>query len=257
MCLASGVHFCVGTLRVSGTPLISGVSPQVEVMKRAASIEALLKKARADFAELKTAYESSLHEKNIREDLRVSIKNILENLRSCLDYMAHDIFESKCSAAKKPDRLYFPIRQSAAEFKQTTIKDFPGLEQSAPVVHSLLDAVQPYHDPWLGQFNKLNNHNKHQDLVEQTRTESRHVTVSHGSGSVSWGPGVTFGGGVSVMGVPIDPRTQLPVPNNVVKTDVVTWVDFRFGEIDQPVLPFVESSIQRVTKLFEDLRRPV
>jgi len=223
-------------------------------MKRDASIEALLRKARTDFAELKAAYESSLHEKTIREDLRVSIKNIFENLRSCLDYVAHDIFESKCSAAKKPDRLYFPIRPSVAEFRQAATKDFPGLEQSAPAVHAVLDAVQPYRDPWLGQFNKLNNHNKHQDLVEQTRTESRQVTVSRGGGSVSWGPGVTFGGGVSVMGVPIDPRTQLPVPNDVVKTDVVTWVDFRFAEIDQPVLPFVEASLQHVTKLFGDLK---
>lgn len=223
-------------------------------MKRAGSIAALLKKARADFARLKDEYNASLHEKHVREDLKVSIKNIFENLRSCLDYLAHDIHETHCAGSKKPDRLYFPIRQSATDFGTAITSDFPGLPSAAPQVYSMLEAAQPFRDPWLGQFNKLNNHNKHQDLVEQSRSEARHVTVSRGGGSVSWGPGVTFGSGVSVMGVPIDPKTQMPVPNAVVKTEVVTWVDFRFREIDQAVLPFIEKSIENVEKLFSSLR---
>jgi len=223
-------------------------------MKRAASIEALLKKAGSDFSELKDSYNTSLHEKHVREDLKVSIKNIFENLRSCLDYLAQEIFETHCASSKKSDRLYFPIRATPKEFIQTVAKDYPGLATTATTVYRILDALQPYQDTWLGQFNKLNNHNKHQDLVEQTRTESRRVTVSRGSGSVSWGPGVTFGSGVSVMGVPIDPRTQMPVPNTTAATKIVTWVDFRFREIDQSVLPFIETSLQRVSKLFEELR---
>lgn len=223
-------------------------------MKRAASIDALLKKANADFCELKAAYDTSLHQRQVREDLKVSIKNIFENLRSCLDYIAQDTFETHCATAKKPDRLYFPIRPTAHEFSLAVSKDYPGLQGTSKAVYDLFDSVQPYQDPWLGQFNKLNNHNKHQDLVEQTRTEARRVTVSRGGGSVSWGPGVSFGSGVSVVGVPIDPKTQMPVPNTVAKTEVVIWVDFRFKEIDQPVLPFVETSIKNVTKVFHALR---
>lgn len=223
-------------------------------MKRATSIEALLTKASADFEELRTAYNSSLDEKHVREDLKVLIKNIFENLRSCLDYIAQDTFDTHCAAAKKPDRLYFPIRATAPEFSQAMLKDYPSLQTTAKAVYDLFESVQPYQDPWLGQFNKLNNHNKHQDLVEQTRTEARHVTVSRDGGSVSWGPGVTFGSGVSVVGVPIDSKTQMPVPNTVAKTEVVTWVDFRFKEIDEPVLRFVEYSIQSVDKLFQILK---
>ncbi len=223
-------------------------------MKRSKSIEALLARAKQDLAELKKAYDASLHEKHVREDLKVSIKNIYENLRSCLDYIAHDTFEKFCAPSKKPDRLYFPIRQTATEFKSTVSKAFPALETAAPGLYACLEAVQPYESVWLGKFNKLNNHNKHQDLVEQTRTEARQVTVSRGGGSVSWGPGVTFGSGVSVMGVPIDRRTQMPVPNAVAKTEVVTWVDFRFSEIDEPVLGFTESSIAAVEDLFGKVR---
>ena len=222
-------------------------------MKRAASIEALLKKANADFVALKAAYESSLGEKHVRDDLKVSIKNIFENLRSCLDYLAHDVWDKHCSTGTRPDRLYFPIRSTVGEFAHTIAKDYPNLQTTAKVVYDTLEGVQPYHDPWLGQFNKLNNHNKHQDLVEQSRTEERRVTVSRGTGSVSGGPGVTFGSGVHVMGVPIDPRTQMPVPNPDAKVEVVVWVGFQFKEIGRPVLPFVEESIRNVDKLFRAL----
>lgn len=223
-------------------------------MKRAPGIEALLKKATSDATDLKAAYEESLAEKHVNDDLKVSIKNIFENLRSCLDYMAHDAFDTLCGDTPKPSKLYFPIRSTPTEFQQAIARDFPGLAVASKAVYDVLEARQPYIDPWLGQFNKLNNHNKHQDLVEQTRTESRQVTVSRGGGSVSWGQGVTFGGGVSVMGVPIDPRTQLPVPNTVARTEIVTWVDFRFREIDQSVLPFVDTSIANIKDMFSKLR---
>jgi hypothetical protein len=226
-------------------------------MQRASSIGALLKRATADSSELHAAYEASLHAKHVSDELRVQIKSIFENLRSCFDYMAQDIFDSKCAGAKKPSRLCFPIRQSAPEFQQAIASDFPGLALAAPAVVATIEAIQPYNDPWLGKFNKLNNHNKHQDLAAQTRSEARHVKVSRGDGAVSWGPGVTFGSGVSVMGVPIDHRTQMPVPNNVVQTEVVTWVDFRFSEVDESVLVFVEVSVKNTLKVFQALRQMV
>ncbi len=223
-------------------------------MKRATSIEALLRKSQTVFTDLKRAYDASLHDKQVREDLKVDIKNIFENLRSCLDYLAHDIFEKHCPSAKSHNKLYFPIRATAAEFNQAVSQDYPGLQAASAVVCGIIESIQPYRDPWLGQFNRLNNDNKHQDLVEQTRTESRQVTVSRGGGSVSWGSGVTFGGGVSVMGVPIDPRTQMPVPNNVAQTQVITWVDFRFKDNGMPVLPFIETSLKNVEKIYHDLQ---
>ena len=224
-------------------------------MKRAASIEVLLKKSNMDFADLKRAYEKSLHDKQIRDDLKVDIKNIFENLRSCLDYLAQDIYETFCALSKKPDRLYFPIRPSLAEFNGVISSDYPMLQTISKPVYDILETMQPYHDPWLRYFNKLNNENKHQDLIEQTRMESRQVTVSSTGSSVSWGPGVTFGSGVSILGVPIDPTNQLPVPNNQVKTDIVIWVDFRFREINLSVLPFIDQSLKKVEYTFRDLQK--
>jgi len=225
-------------------------------MKRTISIEALLRKSQNTFSDLKRAYDASLHEKTIRDDLKVDIKNIFENLRSCLDYLAHELFEGLCGAAKQPRRLYFPIRPSRIEFDKVMKSEYSGLEQANKTVFDFLESIQPYNSAWLGQFNQLNNENKHQDLVEQTRTEARHVSVSAPSGgSVSWGPGVSFGGGVSVMGVPIDPRTQLPVPNNQVTTRITIWIDFKFKDNGLSAVPFVEHSINKVESVFRELRK--
>jgi hypothetical protein len=224
-------------------------------MKRTTSIDALLRRARQTSGDLKKAYEASLQEKTIREDLKVDIKNIFENLRSCLDYLAHEMVELLCTS--KPSRLYFPIRDSKPQFEQMMARDYAGLEAANKTVFDFLESIQPYNDRWLGDFNELNNSNKHQDLVEQTRTEHRRVTVSAPGGQVSWGPGVTFGSGVSVMGVPIDPRTQLPVPNNSVKTEIVLWIDFKFQSNSQSVLPFVETSLDRVEGIFHELQKHI
>lgn len=220
-------------------------------MSRSKSIDALLKKSNKDLVILKKDYEAALHAKQISEEIKIDIKNIFENLRSALDYLAHDISEHL--ATSKPKILYFPIRHSLAEFTATMAKDYPGVEGNNTDIYSILEQVQPYNKPWLGNFNKLNNNNKHQKLVEQTRTESRHVSVtSHGSGGgVSWGPGVTFGGNISVMGVPIDPYTQLPVPNNQVKTEITIWINFIFEDIGESVLPFIQQSITEVCNIHE------
>ncbi|MBI3896518.1 MAG: hypothetical protein HY313_11370 [Acidobacteria bacterium] len=223
-------------------------------MNRSQSIEALLRKARESFGHLRQAYETSLHFKVVSNDLKVDIKNIFENLRSCLDYMAHDIFEYTYPGKNPPKPLYFPIRQSLPDFDAVINKDFSSLKASHRPVYDFLESIQPYHNPWLSQFNDLNNNNKHQDLVEQARTETQEVKVSSPSGSISWHrPGVTFGNGVSVMGVPIDPRTQMPVPNDMVRTEVTIWIDFKFKANGQSVLPFIEKSIESVEHIYTEL----
>nr|WP_319554572.1 hypothetical protein [uncultured Vibrio sp.] len=223
-------------------------------MNRSDNTQALLNKAKKDFVVLQKAYEESLAQQVISAELKVDVKNIFENLRSCLDYIAHDI-HSACIGGQKPKRLYFPIRQSKVEFDQAIAKDFSGLELSHKGVYDLIENIQSYNDSWLGKFNKLNNNNKHQDLEEQTRTESKRVTVSSPKrgGSVSWGEGVSFGSGVSVMGAAIDPSTQLPEADSNVMTEITIWVDFKFQDNGESIIPFIEQSINKVEKLFLEL----
>jgi predicted Zn-dependent peptidase len=115
-------------------------------MQRSKSIQALINKAKKDFVTLKTDYESSLQHQSISEELKVDIKNIFENLRSCLDYLAHDIHQ-ECVGGATPSRLYFPIRQTAQEFTQAINRDFPNLDTGHNGVYTAIEKEIPGHPP--------------------------------------------------------------------------------------------------------------
>ena len=59
------------------------------------------------------------------------------------------------------------------------------------------------------------------------------------------------------MGVPIDPRTQLPVPNNIVRTEIVTWVDFRFEDINVSAIWLTKESLRQISQIYSDLKSEI
>lgn len=225
---------------------------------RQASIRALLDKAAGQVSKIEAEYYKSLNAQTIDPALRIDIKNACENLRSVLDYLAADIRERHCPTAPASDRFYFPILPDKKMFDTRLDQWFPGLRQSAAVVASVLEAVQPFQSgqEWIGLFNRVNNENKHGDLVEQTRVETQQTRVTGQGGQVSWGPGVTFGSGVSVLGVPIDPRTQLPVPHPSIKVERITWVDFQFAGIGMSALGRLKQALAGIGKI-EAMVRPL
>jgi len=216
-------------------------------MNRQSDINALLDRAEHQLRVIAKEYDSSLHAQSIAAPLRVDIKNLCENLRSVLDYLAHDIRDKYCASAKSSDRFYFPILPDATQFSARVSQWFPGLQATAPAVWAELEKSQPYQagNAWLGHFNKINNENKHGSLVAQTRQEvaSRIEAKIAGGGAVSWDPkSVRFGSGVFIGGVPVNPATQMPVPDprlNVVKT---VWFDFFFDGIGVSALGLLRES---------------
>jgi len=224
---------------------------------RKESIQALLKKAEAQLRDVETEYNRSLHAKAIEAEFRIDIKNLCENMRSALDYLAHDIRERFCPSAAPGDRFYFPVLPDKKSFESRIDQWFPDLRQVAPAVVAALEAVQPFQtgQEWLGQFNRVNIENKHGDLIEQTRVESQETRVTgQGGGQVSWTSGVTFGAGVSVMGVPIDPRTQLPIPHPSIKVERITWVDFQFADIGVSALGLLKKTLLGVRSIEAAIR---
>lgn len=166
----------------------------------------------------------------------------------------HEIY---CREESSGGRFYFPILPDKKTFDRKLDQWFPGLRKAAPEVVSVLEDVQPFKSgqEWLSQFNQLNNENKHGDLVEQTRTERKETRVTGPSGGqVSWTSGVTFGQGVSVMGVPIDPRTQLPVPHPEIKVEKIIWVDFKFDGINVSALGLLEKTLVGIKSIETRIR---
>jgi hypothetical protein len=223
---------------------------------RTDSIEALLKRCDEDIVIIEQEYNNSLHRQKIAPDLQVKIKSFCEHLRSALDYVAHDIRETYCKNADPGMRFYFPILASQSEFESQTNKWYPQLDGRAPDLWAYLESVQPYHEgyAWLAAFNRINNDNKHSDLVEQTRAETERVRVSTPCGSVAWTPqNVKFGRGVSIGGIPVDPTTQMPVPHPSQKVERVIWVDFHFAGEGLSALGLLKQPLAGIRNITKDI----
>ena len=220
---------------------------------RKSDISALLTHSRKRIDVILEQYRNSLEGQTVSEDLRVEIKGLFENLRSVLDYCAHDIREHFCPPLKSKERIYFPILPDRTQFEGNMARWFPDLQISVPDLWNALEAVQPYQDghEWLGQFNVVNNRNKHDRLIEQTKTSTREVKVSSDQGSeVSWNPdSTTFGEGVEIAGVPVDPLTQLPVPHQSQNVQQITWVDFKFEGVEVSALDLMRSALQGIEEI--------
>ena len=214
--------------------------------KRQSSIEALVERSKDDLAKITEMYRSSLRREDISQDLKIEIKNYCGNLRSALDYLAWDICEALCCDREANKRVYFPICRSRENFE--LVKNWYGrLSHSCPDMWWYLESVQPYHEgyEWLGDFSTLNNENKHADLVAQTKlSESLVCVVARNGAQVSWKRNsVTFASGVEIGGVPIDPDTQLPLPDVSQKVTVVEWVDFWFEGLEGSALDLLCTSL--------------
>lgn len=224
-----------------------------DMADRKQDIDALLARSNDDFAKIEREYNEALQVQEVSADLRIDIKNFCENLRSVLDYLAHEIREKYCPSASPKDRFYFPILPDHSTFESKMCNWFPGLKVCCSDLWDYLEAIQPYHSDsaWLGYFNRLNNENKHGCLVQQTRSERQEVRVTtQGGGRVSWNPqSVRFGPGVRIGGVPVDPRTQLPVPHPPQKVERITWVDFRFEGINVSALQLLTSTLEGIQQL--------
>jgi len=228
-------------------------------MSRKADIEALLKRAEATLQRISSEYENSLESKTVSADLRIDIKDYFGNLRSALDYIAKDIVDKYCPKSKQKNKLYFPIFAEQKAFETEMPRLYPDLITNCTRVYDYLESIQPFkseENKWLSHFNKLNNENKHDRLVVQKRMETKRVNVNiHEGGSVNWDPSaVTFGPGVFIGGVPVNPNTQLPNPSNTQSVKIETWVDFQFEDINVSALWLTKESFDQINKIYNDLK---
>lgn len=219
-------------------------------------IQSQLDRAKELLQELETACNNDLQAKDVSGKTKNLSQEVLLKIRHLLDQSIYKFFEkyyfsNLSEADKKSAKVYFPIVSKKENLKSVFGRAKMGdIEMKHQDFYKFIDSIQPYNQDYLW-LKHLTNYasEKHIGLTPQTKTETRRVTVSRGSGSVSWGPGVTFGSGVSVMGVPIDPATQMPVPNNVVETKIENWVSFLFKGSDVNVLGLCKKSVEDGEKI--------
>jgi hypothetical protein len=197
----------------------------------------------------------------------------MENLRSALDYMAHDIYEACCKApraptgAADPKNIYFPYGRTEHDFKSGVGSSLPGLEAYAPAVYKLLLSIQPFvcADNWLHDLCLVLNEKKHDRLTAQVRSESETYTVENPHGSVTIpvnNPNIKVTsqpGAVKSLGVPAQFTEQgiRTARSSSLKHKRTRWVAFTFAGTDINVLDLLDKAVTGIKQYAEQLYRQI
>ncbi|HEX6482945.1 MAG TPA: hypothetical protein VF043_29220 [Ktedonobacteraceae bacterium] len=100
----------------------------------------------------------------VPDEIALITGDIIQNLRSSLDHLAYQLFTLGPGNGTNGRRIYFPIADTAAEYKQEKKKKTEGMTQQAKGV---IDTIKPYRggNDTLWKIHKLNNIDKHRLLV--------------------------------------------------------------------------------------------
>lgn len=231
--------------------------------------KALVEHASKELPKLERAYEDSLLQKEVQSALKIEIKNIMENLRSALDFAARGLFDKYGSSTRSDQKIYFPyalLSQTKTEFhsKKRIEKSIPGIE-SRPDIVAKLDSYQHYSKPanrWLPLFMELNDENKHERLTPQTREETRELILESGGASVSLGEGASIRMGTNTsirmgnMVIPGDQEISVDRPAQYIgggSQKRIIWVSFKFESNSELVIPFIKNSIEKTRVIVNEL----
>ena len=165
-------------------------SPEGILSPHAHALGTLLRRVHADTARFLDRYLGPSIQKSDLDELRIDLKNILENHRSALEYVAHHLAD-RCAPKPSPDRVQFPVasrKDTATSFGAKIEKWFPGLGARAPGVKDYLLSIQEFNgDRWLRQLAELSNFNKHRSLSTQQPACFRSVVVRYGLAGLRFG----------------------------------------------------------------------
>ncbi|MFZ5941801.1 MAG: hypothetical protein ACOYXB_14620 [Bacteroidota bacterium] len=107
----------------------------------------------------------------------VLLKNILENLRSVLDYIAIDL------ATLTGDRnrnIFFPYGRRQNHFKISIKRNLPKLQEKRPDLFNEIEKIQPFisKNNWLVELCELTNSAKHIGLNKTNKQKSVSIEIS-------------------------------------------------------------------------------
>jgi hypothetical protein len=240
-------------------------------MNRKSDVDAILIAATQQYNSIRKDYERALQDKSL--DLRVPVKNLMENLRSALDYMAHDIYESCCQSERTsngqpdPKNVYFPYGKTEADFKAGVGSSLPGLAILAPDIYKILLSVQPFvcGDTWLCDLCVILNEKKHDRLKAQERSENETYTVESQYGSVTIpvnNPNIkvtSLPGAVKIFGVPAEFRKDgiHTASSDTLKHKRTIWIAFVFEGTNVNVINLLDKATVGIKNLAKELYQKI
>ena len=132
---------------------------------------------------------SDITEASLKEN-KVILKNILENHRSALEYVAHHI-ANYCAPIPDESNVQFPVakpKDDADTFKKKLEIWFPKLNIKKPKVFQFLESIQEFNgELWLKQLSELTNFNKHRIFSSQVLDDFDSVVIKYGDVGIRFG----------------------------------------------------------------------
>jgi hypothetical protein len=216
-------------------------------------VDVLLDKIDEGVAEVRAHYEADLAAKEVSDELLYAVSHVIQDYQAALDWTATAVNKKYGPKQRRP---YFPLTGKPTDFAVKLEDQIKGLAAKEPGVAAAFERHQPYQPgrAELGYLHALARVNKHEDFTAQTRQEQRRIEALTGVGRVSWNPAqVTFGPGVSIGGVPVDPSTQRPIPHPSQTVTETIYVDWRFNDPPVSVLPTLGRLARLVREAVEDV----
>lgn len=225
---------------------------------RQKNVHILLKAVNENISYIKEKYETGMNNEIIEAYVQEKIKSSLEHLRSCLDYLAHDIFDL-CVApyqnhSNKP--VYFPYGKTSNDFNTSIVRNsFGNLKAHNANVYTLLESVQPYKcsDNWLVELCESTNQFKHDDFIDQK--EKTHVDIENGRARLSGNTGKVIFNNCSFNGKKIN-RLEFDhdklMPNDEIEKvglKISSWSTLHFENSDIDILKLLNDSLRNISAL--------
>lgn len=178
---------------------------------------------------------------------QVYAKNIFENCRSALDYMAYLIVKRyKIKLAE--NRIYFPIYDTEESFlDKKIIKD---LQTKNKLLYDLLKNVQPFYQndsyKWLNTFNAMNNKYKHRGFIP---LEARFATDNGGWCAMSHGTSI----GKTTLNLTEENTGIKTVTTTDFQNDRTNKFWFVFADNGEELVPFLRKITDETYKLIDKI----
>lgn len=138
--------------------------------------------------EIEKNIERANKDLNIKEIVKPKVKSSLEHLRSCLDYLSHDIYDyvyASTDGLSEDERekkiVYFPYGRNSNDFHSSLGKSFKNIKNINPDIYNLLESIQPYASGqnWLIDLCQITNSMKHNKLFKQKRRDNKDLKVGN------------------------------------------------------------------------------
>lgn len=228
---------------------------------RKESIEELLVEVKENIEKVKENNQIANYDNTIKSLLRPKVKATLEHLRSSLDYMLHDIddyYAEKNNISSRKE-LYFPIKNNKKKFDVYIKKDFPNLYVQDEKIYRIIEQTQVFKckTTWLADLCYTANDNKHDNLLEQNRTDNMRVNIGHGAIIIE------NSNDIRINNLNLDGKimNNFHLIDNEIFTDrpdlvdTINWSNFTFVKNGKDVIKLLEMSYNSVFELKNKIYR--